>query len=262
MNFLLFWLSFVLLVAPATAEKAPRYQAVLSPRYTGAHMEAFTGQHDQVRLWVRQAQLEVSSQLGLLQYQEGFRYPISIEFADGAPPGVENALAFVQMGENQEGFIQRLVINLAAPQEGSFELQTVFFHEMTHAVMNDAVGGQATMKLPRWLHEGLAQYIGGDGEKRLTQLCSQYRKNFFTQFRYDLDAPDGSLAYAQFYLGVKYILQRKGINSLQALVRNLIAGMPYDQAIEDSCAQKLPAFKASVRDYSLDYFKDKALSDY
>lgn len=245
----------------AARGESPRVAATLLATYTGSDPGAYAAAFDQVRLWVRQAQLEVSSQLGLLRYQEGFRYRMTIRFADGAPPGVEHILAYVSLGQDKEGFLQELVINVLAASKDSMGLQTVFFHEMTHAVMNDAVGGDATQKIPRWLHEGLAQWIGGDGEKRLKELTSQYKRASFLHYGYDLDQPDTFLAYPEYYLGVKFILDKKGINSLQALVRNLISGMPFDRALEDSCSLKVPAFKAAVRDYSYNYFQDRALRD-
>src|ERR1700690_1372674 len=66
-----------------------RYPAALEKTYTGRHQEEFVTQYDRVRLLVNQAQLEASSRLGLMQYREGFQYPLIIRFEDGAPAGIE-----------------------------------------------------------------------------------------------------------------------------------------------------------------------------
>lgn len=254
----------LLLATALTSVRAAetRQPATLIREYKGAYPDQFNAQYDQIRLWVRQAQLEVSSQLGLLQYQEGFRYPLEIRFEDGAPAHAEHTLAYVGLGRNKDEFFQVLVINIAACAKNAIGLQSVFFHEMTHAVMNDAVGGQSAARLPRWLHEGLAQFIAGDGEMRLKELTKTYRKAYFLNFGFDLDSPEASFAYPEYYLGVKYIHEKRGITALQTLVRNLIAGQPYHRALQDALNQDPAAFKQSVREYSQRYFNDRALPDY
>src|SRR6266446_2267346 len=53
-----------------------RYQAALVKDYTGRHQDEYITQLDRVRLLARQAQVEVSARLGLIQYREGFEYPL------------------------------------------------------------------------------------------------------------------------------------------------------------------------------------------
>src|SRR5450755_3323294 len=91
-----------------------RYPAAMEKVYTGRHQEVFATQYDRVRLLVNQAQLEVSSRLGLIQYREGFVYPLVIRFDDGAPSGIESAVAYVRLLKSNSGFMQELVVNLDA----------------------------------------------------------------------------------------------------------------------------------------------------
>ena len=148
---------------PALAREA----AVIDSNYRGAHQDDYLRQSDRVRILVRQAQLEVSVRLGLYQYQEGFQYPLTIRFQDDAPVGVEHALAFVRLLQTPSGFQQELVVNLGEMANRPADLDVVFYHEMTHAVLNDAVGGPASQRIPTWVQEGLAQYVSGEGDRRV-----------------------------------------------------------------------------------------------
>jgi hypothetical protein len=97
-------LAFLLLAASPCAWA--RYEAALVKDYTGRHQEEFVTQFDRVRLLARQAQVEASARLGLVQYHEGFTYPLLIRFEDGAPAGIENSLAYVRLLESPQGFAQ------------------------------------------------------------------------------------------------------------------------------------------------------------
>src|SRR5262245_31473313 len=94
--FLLLFVSlFALADSPAT-----RRTVEIDRDYKGQYQADFTDQIDKVRILTRQAQLEVSARLGLLQYQEGFRFPFRVRFDDSAPIGIENVLAYVRFSED------------------------------------------------------------------------------------------------------------------------------------------------------------------
>src|SRR5882724_7851594 len=154
-----------------------RYQAALVKDYTGRHQDEYIAQYDRVRLLARQAQVEVSARLGLIQYREGFEYPLFIRFVDGAPPGAESALAYVQLMQNNGAFAQQLVINLDATAASPMDFDKIFYHEMTHVVMNDAVGGEASEKIPHWVQEGLAQYVSEEGPDRVKEAAQQFKRS-------------------------------------------------------------------------------------
>src|ERR1700674_5507255 len=89
--------TFFLILFAGCPSAWSRYPAALEKDYTGRHQEEFVAQFERVRLLTRQAQVEVSSRLGLLQYREGFESPFLIRFEDGAPLGIEHALAYVRL---------------------------------------------------------------------------------------------------------------------------------------------------------------------
>jgi hypothetical protein len=230
--------------------------------YSGPHQDAFITQFDRVRLLTRQAQVEDSALLGLLQYQEGFQYPLIIHFEDGAPPGVENTLAYVRLGQGPEGFVQELVVNLNETAGTSEDFDRIFYHEMTHAVLNDAVGGEASAKIPHWVQEGLAQYVSGEGKDRVAQAAGQFKKSQVQALLYPLDGPYTGAAYPQYYLAIECLYEKHSVNAVQALVRNLIQGKSVTDSIEDVTGLTYAQFQDEVREYSLNVLRDKARPDY
>jgi hypothetical protein len=239
-----------------------RYPAGIEKEYSGRHQEEFIAQFERVRLLTKQAQLEDSSGLGLLQYQEGFQYPLIIRFEDGAPLGVENVLAYVQLLQNGSHFAQELVVNMDATATSPMDFDKVFYHEMTHAVLNDAIGGEASLKVPHWVQEGLAQYISGEGTDRVTEAAQHFRKSQVQALLYDLDGPYSGFAYPQYYLAIEYLHEKHSVNAVQALVRNLIMGKSIEDAIEDSTGLNWVKFQDNVREYSLGVLRDKARPDF
>lgn len=236
-----------------------RQPAQILTDYHGQFQSDFTEQYDRVRLLTRQAQLEISARLGLFQYQEGFRSPMSIRFDDDAPIGIENALAYVRLGKNTDGqFAQELVVNLEATRRNPADFDQVFYHEMTHAVLNDAVGGEAGLKIPHWVQEGLAQYTSGEGDGRLRQAASHLRKTTVGALLCDLEGSYSGLAYPQYYLSIKYLYDRYSSNAIQALVRLLINGKPAREALQEATGVSWARFQQDLRDYSLRTLQDLA----
>jgi hypothetical protein len=244
------------LAAGVLADPAsPRQEARLVKDYRGAHEDAFNAEYDRVRLLVHQAQLEVSSRLGLLQYRQGFQYPLTVRFEDSAPVGLESTLAYVRLTSSSQGFAQELVVNLDELTRHPMDFDTVFYHEMTHAVLNDAIGAEATQKIPHWVQEGLAIYVSGEGEARVKKAAASVAWRDLPQLLWPLQSPYAAAAYPQYYLDVKYILDKGTINALQGFVRDLIAGESPAEAVRDTLGQEFAAFQQGVRDYSLKAFQ-------
>jgi hypothetical protein len=215
-----------------------------------------------VRILAQQAQIEVSSRLGLLQYREGFENPLFIRFEDGAPEGIENVMAYVRISRSPAGFFQELVVNLDATAVTNEDFDRIFYHEMTHAVLNDAVGGEASLKIPHWVQEGLAQEVSGEGPDRLKEAAHQVHKSQAGALLYDLDGPYTGAAYPQYYLAIDYMHQKHSINAVQAMVRNLIIGKSVTDALEDATGLSWVKFQDEVRAYSLPIFQENARPDF
>lgn len=244
------------------ANAGAREQAEISKDYAGEHQNDFLQQMERVRLLVKQAQLEDSARLGLLQYQEGFQYPLFIKFEDGAPANVEHVLAFVRLGRSSKGFAQQLVVNLTEASHNPFDFDKVFYHEMTHVVLNDAIGGDAALKVPHWVQEGLAQYCSGEGDQRVADTARRFHKSQAYRLLFPLDGPVTGFGYPQYYLAIQYLYDKHSSNAVQALVRNLIAGQDIKAAIEDAAGMPYDQFLKEVKEYSLKVYQDKATPDF
>ena len=209
---------------------------------------------------MRQAQLEISSQLGLLHYQEGFRCPLTVRFDDTPKPGVEHALAYVMIVPTVRGFGQELVINLDVMASHPEDFDQIFYHEMTHAVLNDAVVSQTHEPLPSWVQEGLAVYIAGNGDAWARHAAQRYRKSQVKALVRDIELP--VLDYPRDYLAFKYLYERHGINSLQAFVRDLTQGKSPHDAIEEATGLSWATFVQNLKDYSLSVYQEQARPDF
>jgi hypothetical protein len=254
-------IAIFLIQAPARAEEPARQAAVIDQDYQGKHPGEYAAQFDRVRLLVHQAQLEASSRLGLLQYREGFQFPITILFEDDAPLGLESSLAFVRFSKSAGHFEQQLVVNISELIAHPMDFDTVFYHEMTHAVLNDAAGGEATLKIPRWLQEGLAQYVSGEGDNRVELAAVSLHKSQAERLVFPLEGPTYGNAYPQYYLAIKYLVEKHSVNAVQGLVREIIEGKSTQDAIRDLTGLTWEQYTRNVAHYSLSTFRDIALPD-
>jgi len=260
MNRLPLFLLLAVVASVRAEDPAPRVAAVLQTTYNGNHPDLYAQEQDRVRLLIHQAQLEISSQLGLLQYRDNFRYPMTVRFDDAPVRGLEHALAYVQPIPTRHEFRQELVINLDVMTVSSLDFDLIFYHEMTHAVLNDAVCAVYHRALPSWVQEGLAVYISGEGPERVRALAQRYRKSTVKAAVRDLEEP--VLDYARDFLAFKYMVDKQSINTLQAFVRDLTEGKQVQEAVEDSTGQTWDAFRRNVKEYTLGIYQSQARPDF
>lgn len=248
----------------ATTARSARSETRTPPRidpiYTGGHPDQFSVLLDRVRQLAPQSQLDISARLGFVEYRSGFRYPLTVHFTDGGPEGTEHTLAYARFLPNPDknDFAQELVVNVDRFIEHPSAFDPVFVHEMTHAVLNDAVGGEASQRFPHWVQEGLALHIAGQGDDRVKKAASQYPGFAARELAQDLEGPYQAKAYPQYYLGIQYILEKGGINALQSFVRTLLAGKSTSEAIQESLSTDWTTFQKEVREYSARVFDSAA----
>jgi tetratricopeptide (TPR) repeat protein len=113
------------------------------------------------------------------------------------------------------------------------QLQTVLSHELVHALVRQVSRDRA----PGWLHEGLAQW--GEG-KRI--LRSEFREAMGGHSPYTLAEMEGHLSrkadratarasYAEALGLVEYLIQVRGLGSLQCILRDLADGLTLSDAL-------------------------------
>lgn len=268
MNLLKFHLSSLLLVPfffvtpPAYSETPDQENAsptrvdwVLDESYDGNWRQQFDQLRWKIPALVRQTEIDLAVRIGL-NFQDGWQYPISIGFVDGSPLGTENVLAYVQMYSDRGSFHQRLNINLRAYAQQGFEFEKVFAHELVHAMVNDAIGGDAALLLPVWFQEGLAVFGANQGE----QLVETYGKQFYgfadQQLLNGLEGPHGALDYAEDYLAFQYLWKAHGQNAFHNFIREVIkrkgdilGALPY------TCVESWVDFKKNARTFSIEELK-------
>jgi len=246
---------------PVHADDA-RFSASFQTGYQGHYQNLYVQQVERVRLLLQQAQVEISSRLGLLQYREGFRLPLTVRFADETAPGAEHALAFVHFVNSSSGLRQEMVVNLGVCAQNPSDFDMIFYHEMTHAVMLDAVGPQQGLQIPRWVHEGLAVYVSGEGPERVRFIAQHYRKSTVARAVHDIDQPPGIVDYAHAYLAIKYLEDTYSVNAVQGFVRDLIQGKTTMDSLEDMTGVSYDKFKSGLRAYTLAAYQAQARPDF
>jgi hypothetical protein len=210
----LFFCSFV------SADES-RYNWQLDESYAGSHQDSYRKLLHEIPILMRQTLIDIAGRTGL-NFQEGWSHPINVGFTDDAPYGAENVLAYVQLLQTADGIEQELRINLPAYDHENFNFDKVFAHELTHAMLNDALGGAAAHVIPVWFHEGLAVYTAGQGEQMLKSYV--YANSGFASERIlnGLDGPHGALDYAEDYLAFGYIERQYGTTGVHAFIQETL----------------------------------------
>lgn len=133
------------------------------------------------------------------------------------------------------------------PQRSRAEFRVVALHEWAHVAWQAAVGEAES---PPWLHEGVAKYLSRDftlADRRLleqaaasgTLLSLEELNEGFPH-----DAARASLAYAESYTFVDFLLQRFGPEALGRLARPMRTGCSLEEAVEQALGVDLLAFQA------------------
>jgi TolA-binding protein len=110
---------------------------------------------------------------------------------------------------------------------GDFDIE--LDHEMTHALLRNALGDAPHRLLPKWAREGLAVWAAGQGPGRIAFWLTIYwdKPDPVKSLLNGLEAEKHSLEdYAEDYLAVAAIESLHGVAGVQAFVKDLAAGKP------------------------------------
>lgn len=130
-------------------------------------------------------------------------------------------------------------------------------HEYVHAVLDDLMKG-ATLRLPLWVNEGIAEYVewrylGRDEPEAQVsaQLRAAARGGYLpTLQQMDRSAPINSrvphLAYAKSATAVRMLLSSGGTPRLLDLVRDVGGGMPFEDALAQHYGRSLEQLEGDV----------------
>lgn len=93
-------------------------------------------------------------------------------------------------------------------------------HEVAHSLIGQRVGAIANWRMPVWVREGLADYVGFGGDVDVNALAQQFRAG-----HRDLD-PAASGLYARYRMLVAWMLEHEGWTVDELLA----SGMPQEEA--------------------------------
>ena len=238
----------------------PRFPCRVDDSYSGPRQEAFQKLRFAIPGLAQADQVEVSSKMGL-DYRDGFRYPLTIGFTDSPLPMGEYALAYVHLYQYGTEIRQEMNINLEAYAQSSFDFEKVFAHEMSHAILADALGKEAFGKLPTWLIEGLALWVAGQGEELARAEAHRYPAFAERVLVRDLTQPASAAMYPQYFLAVEYIEKTKGAAAIQNLVHDLAGGKTFPEALAYN-VEGWEDFQKNVRDFSTRYIQSLGPGEY
>ena len=119
-------------------------------------------------------------------------------------------------------------------------LTQVLDHEITHVLLGQAFGRQP---VPRWLQEGLAQWVAGEIGPDLPARIGRgtWRRDLFTLEELTRDFPkdptDADLAYAQSADLIAFVATEYGEDAIPTLVQSMASGRPVNAAFLDATGQ-------------------------
>lgn len=157
------------------------------------------------------------------------------ELQPGSPPEWAEATAWPAQG----------LVFVRAPRlrSGTAEpLDKVLDHELTHVVVGQAFAPRTP---PRWLQEGLAQYVAREYTPEMTRRIARgmLGNRLLTledlQSGFPTDPLRAQLAYAQSADFVAWIRNEFGEEALHGLVRDLARGVPMRAAVRDATGMGL-----------------------
>jgi tetratricopeptide (TPR) repeat protein len=127
------------------------------------------------------------------------------------------------------------------------DLDRVLAHEFTHALIRSL----ATRGLPTWLNEGLASALERDDLAWATEIVGQTRNvpslqmlsGSFNKF----SANNATIAYATSAVAARRLLDQAGGPAIGNLLRDLGAGVPFDEAFLHRIQMSVADFQASLQ---------------
>ena len=133
----------------------------------------------------------------------------------------------------------------------TFEREGPLAHELTHLFIDEATKGN----YPRWLTEGVAQYVEAEITGfTLSEPLEESKVNLYPFSRLDNNfdqQPDQILAYWQSLQAVRNLLEKYGKESLLVLLRELRQGESFPKAFVHSYGFTFPEFEQEFKESGL-----------
>lgn len=146
-------------------------------------------------------------------------------------------------------FDGRIKIPAGGIVEKTAELESVIFHEYTHAVVHRLSGGRA----PVWLNEGIAQYEEGEttGDYREKEILKELamsgklRLRMFEGSFMGFNSKGAYVAYLVSLSAVEHMIRDFGMGSVKRVLEGLGGGQTIDGAISSALYLNYEEFERS-----------------
>jgi hypothetical protein len=241
--------------SPLPADEAAPIHYVES--YAGPHVNEFNDVLGQVKSIVPAALAYITGQWGL---PNTLHYPMIVRVID-APSNIPGrpvaayVRSFTTAGDLRQELGVDLQHHILYPGEN---LENVLYHEMAHAVLQDAVTSPSAAGIPQWFNEGLAQSVTTEGHDRTQEDFKHYGHTDSPAILCDLNGNIDAFyhgeynfgCYTQFYLAVQRLLARGGKDTLPKVITGLHNGIPLPVLIGQVTPLDWPAFQRDVEQYT------------
>ena len=151
-----------------------------------------------------------------------------------------------EFAEHVLGFydFQKLRLRLSASQAGSIGLERLVRHEYTHLLIHQATNGHA----PRWLHEGLAQVAEPRSAPRFVETDVALDRQQYTLAGLERLFRSNAVgaAYQLSHVVSEFLVERRGMAGIRALLGRLGQGEPMDQALKESAGVSVEDVEARL----------------
>ena len=148
---------------------------------------------------------------------------------------------------------QRLIVLRLSSAEEIKESPRILLHELVHIILAERI---PDWRVPRWLNEGLAQYLSGerlDLQKKIALSNGLSAKKIVPLSAIDsvlsFSAPMARLAYLEALSAVEYFVNRHGEQTFSRLVRNYANNHSLNRAFKQTVGY-------DFIDFELDWFED------
>ncbi|MCE9583339.1 MAG: tetratricopeptide repeat protein [Planctomycetes bacterium] len=149
--------------------------------------------------------------------------------------------------------VQWITLNPESHFSGNGDLDVEVAHEMTHALLRNALGDAAHRALPKWAREGLAVWSAGQGPGRIAYWLGLFweKPDPVAALLNGLDNATHAISdYPEDYLAIAFIESAHGIEGVHQFVKRLAAGKPATEAVAEVTGQPWAEFEKDARTFS------------
>lgn len=243
------WLSSETAIAQSAQGQSP-WLRTESQHYEIHYLPALAPELDRVVQAAERAYGRIS---GRLNFVLATKVPL-VMFASSGPMTREQVAAYATSDQvaPPQPHRSRIVLPL---REGDAELDSVIVHELTHLLASEIIlpGRGGDGGVPRWVQEGIANYMEGvwtdDGERLIRELVASGHVPNLSQLTGNGGFADARLNDALGHAAFDYIESRWGPTSIRRFLNALI--VPRADRTYDAVFDLTPAeFDAAFRQYT------------